>query len=311
MLSAKSIINLGVPQGSILGPLLFLVYINDLPTCLPSSTECLMYADVTTIYTSHKSIETVTTRLTHDLSCLNSWCQQNKLVINPSKTKFVVFCSQNQTNNLQPLYIDMHPIFPCNQCTFLGVQLDNLLKFNVHTTALRKKMAYGIRVLLKARHYFRPQTLITLYNAFIHSHLTYCIEAWGLTYQVHLDPVRHIQNQALRIITRSPYNAHVTPLYEELGIFPLDKLITYSISITAYRLFNNQHLLHVIGRQDLVNPNNTRFSEQNNFILPKIRTNYGKHTFQFAAIKVWNNLALPIKTSRSLNAFKRLLRSTL
>lgn len=311
VISAKKIINIGVPQGSILGPLLFLVYINDLPSCLSTSTECLMYADDTTIYTSHKSIETVTTQLTRDLSCVNNWCHKNKLVINPSKTKYVVFRSRKQTDNLQPLHIDMQPIFPCNQCTFLGVQLDNLLKFNVHTTALRKKMAYGIRILVKARYYFRPHTLLTLYNAFIHSHLRYCIEAWGQTYQVHLDPVRHIQNQALRIITRSPYNAHVTPLYKELRIFPLDRLITYTVSIMAYRLFNNQNLLYIIGRRDLTNPNNTRFSEQNNFILPKIRTNYGKYTFEFAAIKQWNNLAFTIKTSRSLNSFKRLLRSTL
>lgn len=90
--SEAKVTNLGVPQGSILGPLLFLIYINDLPDCLTSS-QCVLYADDTTIINYDKNISSLVTKLNNDLAKVTNWCIDNNLVINPSKTKFIVFNS--------------------------------------------------------------------------------------------------------------------------------------------------------------------------------------------------------------------------
>lgn len=296
-LSDTKTTNLGVPQGSILGPLLFLLYINDLPSCLKLS-NCLLYADDTTIYSSHSSIDVLTRNLNIDISNICSWSQSNGLIINPSKTKFVVFSSRLMPlTSFAPIYINSDAIPPSDHCSFLGVELDSSLKFINHINSLKKKMAYGIRVLIKARNYFRLPTLLTLYYAFIYSHINYCISSWGLTYDIHLTPLKRIQNQAIRIITFSSFNSHVTYLYQHLDLLPLDQLILYNLGITAHRLVTDKSVLFIIGRTDLTNHNITRFASQHNFLLPKVRTNYGKQTVGFAAIKFWNNL--PINTKKN------------
>lgn len=213
-----------------------------------------------------------------------------------------------ETSTNLPIYIISHAIFPSSHCTFLGVELDSYLKFDIHINSLAKKCAYGIRLLLKARSYFGTSTLITLYYAFIYSHINYCISSWGLTYSSHLASLQHVQNQAVRIITHSPYNAHVTPLYRQLNFLPLPSILNYNLGIMAYHVINNPRFIYILGRTSLSNPNKTRFALQNNFLLPKIRTNYGKLTVEFSAIKFWNELPVSMKSTSSFPTFKRLLR---
>lgn len=153
--------------------------------------------------------------------------------------------------------------------------MDPFLKFTTHINPFKKKTAYGIRILIKARHYFSRQTLITLYYAFIHSHFNYSMVSWGLTYHSHVSPLQHLQNQVVRIITRSFYNVDVAPLFFKLNLLPIDELIKYNLGIIAYRLFRTPNLLYVIAIDHLPNPNITRISQRNNFLLPKMRTNYG------------------------------------
>lgn len=127
VLSDTQIINTGVPQGSILGPLLFLIYINDFPNCL-TSTACLLYADDTTVYTSDNDINALTDRLNNELNNINYWCRKNKLLMNLKKTKYMVFSSHSKPrSNIVPVYIGSHPIPASNECSFLGVQLDSFL----------------------------------------------------------------------------------------------------------------------------------------------------------------------------------------
>lgn len=183
------------------------------------------------------------------------------------------------------------------------------MKFTFHNNSLKNKTAYGIRVLIKARHYFSPQTLITLCNAFIHSHFNYGMASWGLTYRSHVTHLQHLQNQAVRIITRSSYIAHVTPLLSQLNLLRIEELINYNFGMTAHRSIRTPSFLYVIGVDHLINPNVTRFSLQNNFLLPKVRTNYGLQTVRFTIINIWNTLPLTVKTALSLPRFKTLQRS--
>lgn len=169
-------------------------------------------------------------------------------------------------------------------------------------------MTYGIRILIKARPYFNQLTVRSLYFSFLHSYLSYGIISWGSTYSTHLTSIQTIQNQAIRIATCSLFRANARSLLHDNNILTIKELIDYNLGIFMYKTITNQlpHLSTSIFM--LTNSNTTRFALNNNFILPKVRTNYGKQTFYFSGIAFWNTLPLNIKASRTLNEIKNKLK---
>lgn len=311
ILSEYKTVNIGVPQGSILGPLLFLLFINDLPSCLNFS-KCMLYADDTTVYLADSDLSNLTKKLNDDLIRLSDWCRNNRLNINPSKTSFIIFHSHHkQITPIPHLRLGTHFIYPSDYTTFLGVVLDKHLKFHLHIKSLISKVAFGIHVLIRTRAYFPLPVLRSLYNCFVHSHLTYCLGSWGSTYDVHLSPLVSLQNRAIRIINYSHPRDSAPNLYFDLRILPL--LFEYKIKMCIFllRARNNESMHTCIDQSLLFNANNTRFSENNNLILPKIRSNYGKQTAVFAAISMWNELPTPLKSIHSPNFFRNQLKSFL
>lgn len=304
-------VNQGVPQGSILGPLLFLVYINDLPTCL-NNTTCILYADDTTILTGDPSLDALTARLNKNLENIATWCNRNALQINPTKTKYLLFHTSNKHPASVPSLCFERNVIPVSRTvTFLGVLLDTHLKFNLHVKSLTKKIGFGLRVLIRSRSYFQQHILISLYYAFVHSHLNYCLSSWGNTYSTHLSCLDHLQNQAVRLITFSPYNASALPIYTRLKIPPLKLAFQLKLGAIIFRARTHGTFISSFFDSQLTNTNPTRFAQGLNLLLPKAYTNYGKQTAIFAAIKLWNSLPITIKLSYSMRSFNSSLRSFL
>lgn len=310
-LSNFKIINRGVPQGSILGPILFTVYINDLTSHL---SHCLpyLYADDTTILTACTSIDTVTFKLNSDLENIIRWCRHNSLEINPSKTVFVLFHpTQKKVTEYPSITVNNYPIKASSQCRFLGVILDANLKYTSHVSHLKQKAAYGIRILIKARPYFGPNTLLSLYYAFVHSHFTYCIASWCNTYSTHLAPLQYVQNQAIRIITYQPSRCSASAILQGLRILTIHKLFLFNMATLTYNSLHSNMPFMVFNKEQLINQNITRFASNNNLLLPKVRTNYGRFTSTFTAISVWNGIPSDVKMSPNIGSFKKRLNSYL
>lgn len=139
--------------------------------------------------------------------------------------------SQRQIPSVPALTLDTNLIAACNSVSFLGVLLDSNLKFNSHINHIKKKTAYGIRALIKARPFFSHDALLSLYFSFIHSHLNYGIVAWGNTYHFHASSAQHIQNQSIRIITRSHPQSNSQDLLRHYNVLPINKLFQYNLSI--------------------------------------------------------------------------------
>lgn len=296
--------NIGVPQGSILGPLLFLIYINDLPNCL-SFTKCILYADDTTIFTFHKDISSLVTKLNTDLENILRWCNVNMLSINATKTKFVVFSShQRSLTSIPPITFGPHCLPPSSCSSFLGILLDCNLKYLNHIAHIKKKIAYGIRILIKTRPYFTRTTLLSLYHSFVHSHITYGIVCWGNTYNTHIASLQIVQNQAIRIITCSSRFSNAKSLLHENNILTISELTKYNLGIFFYRFLNNELPQITFSPSNLMIYSTTRFALNNNFLIPRVRTNYGKQTVEFTSLSIWNTLPLTMKNSRSLQKFK-------
>lgn len=226
--SRTKIINQGVPQGSILGPLLFIIDINDIVDNL-QSPHCVLYADDTTLSCAQKSLPHLISSMNDVLRKAMDWCHANNLIINPSKTKFMLFRpEQKHVPFLPEVLLGTDSIPVSDHVIFLGVHLDTHLKFRTHFNHLRRKTAYGIRALIKARQVLPCRALLSLYFAFIHSHLTFGIVAWGNTYNSHISYVQHIQNQAIRIITKSTFYSDAFVLLRQNNLLSVHKLFQYN-----------------------------------------------------------------------------------
>lgn len=166
-------------------------------------------------------------------------------------------------------------------------------------------------MLIRTRHCFQQYILKSLYYAFINSHLTYCVSSWGNTYPAHLTTLIHLQNRAVRIITHSSYIASAAPIFRTLEILPLTCTFQLKLCLILYRSRNSDIPTELLPSTQLFNTNNTRFSGNNNLLLPKVNTNYGKMTAFFSAISFWNSLPSNIKSCSSLHCFRRLLKQFL
>ena len=195
-------ISCGVPQGSILGPLLFLTYINDLPNCLNFTTPRI-FADDTSITAFGKTLEDTEIELNNDLINIRNWLTANKLSLNIAKTEYVLIGSRQKLNNVskQPnVVIGDRPIERVRDCKILGVQIDESLTWEKHIDQIAKKISSGISAIRKLRNFANRDTLVSVYNALIQPHFDYCCEVWDSLGSGLAQRLQKLQNRCARII---------------------------------------------------------------------------------------------------------------
>ena len=172
-------INIGVPQGSVLGPLLFLIYINNLHNIVTYS-DIHHFADVTNLLYASKSIKDINRKVNFDLKNIIHWLRANKISLNADKTELILFRSKNKviTKN-QNFWISGQKIHPLTQTKYLGITLDENLKFKKHMELLKTKLNWANGLLAKIRHLVSKNLLRTIYFAIFDSHLRYGCHIWG------------------------------------------------------------------------------------------------------------------------------------
>ena len=212
-------ITCGIPQGSNLGPLLFTLYINDLPNCL-KQTQASMFADDTNISTFGSSLPEIENKINNDLHNVNSWLETNKLTLNAKKTEFMLIASKRKLTQLTEnpnIYIGNHNIKQVSKKKVLGILLDEDLKWKEHNNALCKTLSKSIARLKRARCLVTYEALIKMYNSLVLSHFTYCSNVWNNGSCAHMEKLYKMQTRAARILTGCSYETKSREIFERLG----------------------------------------------------------------------------------------------
>jgi hypothetical protein len=236
-------IKIGVPQGSILGPLLFLIYINELPEC--SLLMSLLFADDATTYTSNDDIAQLVSFVNEEFQKITTFFRSHKMALHPAKTKFILFTNSkiveesdiiilinnNNENENFPEKISRIERITLNSkipaMKFLGVFFDPKLNFKFHIKQLSSKLARALYILRSVKNVLSPDALRIIYFSVFHCHIIYAIQLWSCSDTASLNVIFLKQKQALRIINGAKFNAHTEPLFKKSKILPLSDLIIF------------------------------------------------------------------------------------
>ena len=304
-------VNIGVPQGSTLGPLLFLIYINDMKNS-SSILKFIQFADDTTILFSCSDFNQLKLTLETEGNKVIEWLIANKLLINLNKTQSMMFTFKR---NRQLLSLNLNDITIVEQenVTFLGIVIDNKLNWKAHISHICSKVSKSIAIIRLLRFIFPKQILKMLYMSLIHSYLNYCNLIWGSAEDGIIKPLFILQKKAIRIINKSHYLDHTSPIFKSLEILTVYQMFDLNCSVFVFKCLNFHmfpYYREKISQNQNVHNYNTRYKDNyRSNVIVKLRIL--QRSFLYNGIDLWNSLGNWKQTIYSISTFKKKIKSHL
>ena len=301
-------INHGVPQGSVLGPLLFLVYINDLNKAIRHSTTRHFADDTNLLYTikNKKRNRNIVRNLNTDLRCLNHWLLANKISLNSTKTEIIFFRKKGTEIPSNKIKLNGIKLVHQTEIKYVGLLFDEYLTFEPQIKTLNTKLKRANNLLAISRHYIPKNLLLQLYYGQFYSHLNYGCQLWGQNIN-QLEKTFILQKKAVRKISFAHFQAHSDPLFKDLNILKVADVIKMNNILFAHTALNNKTPAHFKNYFN-IKQNNHRHQTRNaaaskysfpsgSLDIPKIRIESSKRQIKYACAKDWNDMlkALTLK----------------
>ena len=298
-------ISIRAPQGSILGPLLFILYINDLPSIF-TDCHCQIYADDTTLYCNASTLDDVQEILQNNLYLCEKWFQANQLTVNSQKSSIILFGKRNNSSFSVKLNNVELPV--SSEIKLLGVTIDDQLTWKSHIQYLCSKISPKLGLLHRLSRCVPLDYLGYIYNALIQSLFDYGITIWGSCCKTYLQKLQRLQNRCARIVTGiHDYSVPSASLIHSLKWFNMHQRYEYFVAIFMFKCYNNLLPSRNVNMFKLVNSVHqypTRSANNDDFVLPFPRTEHFKHSILFTGPVVWNKIPKTIKDCIDIYSFK-------
>ena len=311
--SSKMNISCGVPQGSILGPLLFLIFINDLHNA-SQKLFFILFADDSNMLLHGPNVDDLCRQMNEELITVVNWFKCNKLCLNVKKTNFMIFCAKNKkyVKSELRIMVDNVIVEQAYETKFLGVYIDSKLNWTSHINHVANKVSKSIGIITRARKVLNRKTLTGLYYTFIYPYLNYCCTVWGIASKTHLEKLFILQKRIIRIISGKPRLFPTQGLFKSLNILSIFDLNSFKLSMFCYKIKTaslpivfHDFVTSIIDIHD----HYTRSSHL--FFIQTPRTVYGQNSVRYRAPLFWNSLRTDLINEENETAFKRKLISNL
>ena len=302
----------GVPQGSILGPLLFLLYVNDMPQSV--SCDLLLYADDSCLVFSHNDISTIENQLNKDFNSICDWFVDNKLSIHfgEDKTKSIIFGSKKKLKSLKKLDIKRGDIQikQHSEVTYLGCILDCNLSGESMALHALGKINGKLKFLYRNQKYLNYSLRRLLCNALIQPHFDFACLSWYPNLNARLKKkMQTAQNKCVRFCLNLGNRAHIgIKELQAINWLPVQNRFEQSVCVSIFRFFENTAPVYISEMYHSVEQSHRTRRSLNKLHLPNQITNRGLRTLSYIGPRLWNALSSTIKLASSVNTFKHELK---
>ena len=226
-------ISCGIPQGSILGPKLFILYINDLCN-ISRLVKYILFADDTNLFSADKNINQLVTTVSTILDKLCIWFAVNKLSLNVSKTNYMLFGNLNAQFDIT---INGISISRVHVAKFIGILIDEKLNWKDHIANVKSKLSKSTAILYKCSHVIDSQSMHILYSSLFLPYISYCSEIWGNTYPSNVNCLVVLQKRAIRLLFGTGRLDHTTPLFYRSHTLKFPDLVKFKTAMFMYKAY--------------------------------------------------------------------------
>lgn len=301
-------ITTGCIQGSIISPMLFLLYINDMGRCAPE-LNISHFADDTVVYASHRCLDTLTLTINNGLAKIAKWLKCNKLSLNTSKSNYTLFT--NRTNLPPPhIVIDGEDVKRVECTKFLGLFIDEKLSFKQHIKSINSRVSRACGVVRRLSSIVPKDSIKFLYSSLVLPHVIFGVEVWGASSKTEIDALRRSQDRCIKLLRDEPVQP-VEIVYYQNGLMPFDSIHRYFSLIKFYIYLHNENffLLGKLNSMRIDHSHETRFHSNHNYNISSVRLSKTFQSFVYQSIQFWNNLNINMKLIECPHKFKRQLKA--